>query len=64
MDEDEGSIPLHSPKPSPERATNMQPITYNGMTFPSEQAVHEWRLIFEFDYFMEQAEQNLLIKSN
>jgi len=24
MDEDEGSIPLHSPKPSPERATQMK----------------------------------------
>ena len=38
----------------------MTKVIYNGMTFPSEQALHEWRLIFEFDYFMEQAEQNLL----
>lgn len=30
------------------------------MTFPNEKALHEWRIIFEFDYFMEQAEQNLL----
>jgi len=39
----------------------MESVNYNGMTFPNEQALHEWRLIFEFDYFMEQAEQNLLI---
>lgn len=39
----------------------MQSVNHNGMTFPNEQALHEWRLIFEFDYFMEQAEQNLLI---
>jgi hypothetical protein len=39
----------------------MESVIYNGMTFPNEQALHEWRLIFEFDYFMEQAEQNLLI---
>jgi len=39
----------------------MESVNHNGMTFPNEQALHEWRLIFEFDYFMEQAEQNLLI---
>lgn len=33
-------------------------VTYNGQEFESELALHEWRLIFEFDYFMEQLEQN------
>jgi hypothetical protein len=51
-------------KQQPQNLIKMKKVIYNGMKFPSEQAVHEWRLIFEFDYFMEQAEQNLLIKSN
>jgi hypothetical protein len=33
-------------------------VIYNGQEFESETALHEWRLIFEFDYFLEQAEQN------
>jgi len=39
------------------KCNQMESVNHNGMTFPNEQALHEWRLIFEFDYFMEQAEQ-------
>lgn len=51
-------------KQQPQKSNQMQSVNHNGMTFPNEKALHEWRIIFEFDYFMEQAEQNLLIKSN
>jgi hypothetical protein len=33
-------------------------IYYNGMQFENETALHEWRLIFEFDYFMDFITQN------
>jgi len=33
-------------------------VYFNGQEFANEQALHEWRLIFEFEYFLEQAEQN------
>jgi hypothetical protein len=29
-------------------------VIYNGQEFESEIALHEWRLIFEFDYFLEE----------
>jgi hypothetical protein len=33
-------------------------VFYNGQEFESETALHEWRLVFEFDYFLEQLEQS------
>ena len=33
-------------------------VIYNGQEFENETTLHEWRLIFEFDYFLEQSEQN------
>jgi hypothetical protein len=36
---------------------------YEGIKFPSAQALHDYRLIFDFDYFSDLAEQNLLINS-
>ena len=33
-------------------------VYFNGQEFANEQALHEWRLIFDFEYFLEQAEQN------
>ena len=36
---------------------------YEGITFPSAQALHEYRLVFDFEYFSDLAEQNLLINS-
>jgi hypothetical protein len=34
---------------------------FDGIIFPSAEALHEYRLIFDFDYFSDLAEQNLLI---
>ena len=35
-------------------------IIFDGREFISLQALHEWRLIYDFDYFIECAEQNIL----
>jgi hypothetical protein len=40
---------------------SQKPVYFEGRLFKNEQALHEFRLIIDFDYFMEQAEQNLLI---
>lgn len=36
-------------------------LIFEGITFPNAQALHEYRLIFDFEYFSDLAEQNLLI---
>jgi hypothetical protein len=37
---------------------NSTKVFYNGQEFESETALHEWRLVFEFDYYLEQLEQS------
>jgi hypothetical protein len=36
-------------------------VIFEGQVFPNAQALHEWRLIFDWEYFSDLAEQNLLI---
>jgi hypothetical protein len=36
----------------------MENLIFEGIQFESEQALHEFRLIFDFDYFSDLAEQN------
>lgn len=35
-------------------------LEFDGIIFPSAEALHEYRLIFDFDYFSDLAEQNIL----
>jgi hypothetical protein len=36
-------------------------LEFEGAIFPSAEALHEYRLIFDFEYFSDLAEQNLLL---
>lgn len=36
-------------------------LEFEGVIFPSAEALHEYRLIFDFEYFSDLAEQNLLL---
>lgn len=33
-------------------------IQFNGSTFENEQALHEWLMAFDFDYFIDFISQN------
>jgi hypothetical protein len=35
-------------------------LEFDGIIFPSALALHEYRLVFDFEYFSDLAEQNIL----
>jgi hypothetical protein len=40
------------------KTKDMNEVIFEDIVFPSEQALHEWRLIFDFEYYSDCVEQN------
>ena len=39
-------------------------LEFDGIIFPSALVLHEYRLVFDFEYFSDLAEQNILNQEN